>query len=234
MRFYFKWLSLRIVFLFKLLFLKEIVKFPNGKKFRIKTDNDDLLEEREEMLFLMRDKKSPWFIEYDWSSEAQEIRESYIKNPKLIDTQNIEKYFKSLRLSNRNIRQVDKDLLKFINLNELVLSVNWIENCDSANLPESLRVLDLSGNQISDLGSLEHKPLVHLEHLSLAYNHLYDLSDYLSPNNWSSLLSLDLSRNHFVNLKDLVVDKLKNLPKLRNLVLYANPICVSYNSNVYS
>lgn len=176
----------------------------------------------------MRDKKSPWYIEYEWSNEAQEIREKFIKNPKLIDIQNIETYFKSLRLSNRNIRQVDKDLLKFFNLNELILSVNWIENCDSANLPDSLRLLDLSGNQINDLGSLEHRPMIHLEHLGLAYNHLHDLSEYLSPNNWSSLLSLDLSGNHIVNLKELVIYKLKLLPKLRNLVLYANPICVSY------
>ena len=38
------------------------------------------------------------------------------------------------------INEVDKEISKFSNLNELVLSVNWIEDCHSKYLPSSLKV----------------------------------------------------------------------------------------------
>ena len=96
------------------------------------------------------------------------------------------------------------------------------------------------------------RSLLNLQHLSLSYNHLYDLKDYFQPYHWyieikmigiiiiiqnfkilncfivrPALTSLDLSVNHFSNLKDLVLNKLKKLVKLKNLLLYGNPICVS-------
>jgi hypothetical protein len=43
-----------------------------------------------------------------------------------------------------------------------------------------------------------------------------------------SLVSLDLSSNHFDDLKDLVVNKFKKLEKLKSLILYGNPISVNY------
>ena len=42
-----------------------------------------------------------------------------------------------------------------------------------------------------------------------------------------SLVSLDLSSNHLDDLKDLVLNRLKKLDKLKNLILYGNPISVS-------
>ena len=45
-----------------------------------------------------------------------------------------------------------------------------------------------------------------------------------------SLVSLDLSSNHFDDLKDLVLNKMKKLEKLKNLILYGNPISVNNHS----
>ena len=44
--------------------------------------------------------------------------------------------------------------------------------------------MDLGCNQISSLESLVRKPLQNLEHLGLAYNHLYDAKDYFHPSFW--------------------------------------------------
>jgi Leucine-rich repeat (LRR) protein len=82
------------------------------------------------------------------------------------------------------IKEIDKGLLKFVNLVELILTVNQIESCNSVFLPSGLQVLDLSGNQISDLGELVKRPLMELQHLGLAYNHISDLKNYLDPVYW--------------------------------------------------
>lgn len=165
---------------FNCILLQKIIKFNNGKKFLIKglicwftnnhilnnyrfyfnnKDDDEYIYRKEDLLDLIKDKNSPWYINYDWSNEANKIRELYISEINSINLNDIEQYFKTLRLIDRNvslffyliyflsyylifyfkIKDIDKGISKFVNLNELIVSVNWIENCNSKYLPQSLK-----------------------------------------------------------------------------------------------
>ena len=66
-------------------------------------DDGEYINRKEELLDLVKDKNSPWYINYDWSSEANKIRELYISEINSINLDNIEKYFKTLRLIDKNV-----------------------------------------------------------------------------------------------------------------------------------
>ncbi|XP_071093014.1 leucine-rich repeat-containing protein 43-like [Haliotis cracherodii] len=165
---------------------------------------------------------SPWHLDYSWSQEARELREIAVKSPWLIDDSFVLNYFKTLRIVDKNVTEVDEDLLKFKNLEELTLSANHIKNIGSKNLPESLKVLELCANEISDISALCINPPL-LTHLGLGHNNIAFIGDYITGDYWPCLLSLDLSHNDLSDLLD-VVRKLGTLPKLRNLILQGNPL----------
>ncbi|XP_052246796.1 leucine-rich repeat-containing protein 43-like isoform X3 [Dreissena polymorpha] len=166
--------------------------------------------------------KSPWSLDYSWSQEAKPLRELAVKSPWLIDDNFVLSYFKTLRIVNKNVTEIDENLMRFKNLEELTLSCNLISRINSNNLPDNLKVLEVCANQVSDLSALCEKP-PRLIHLGLGYNKLNVLGDYLTAQYWPQLLSLDLSNNNLSDILD-VVQKLSTLPKMRNLVLQGNPL----------
>ncbi|XP_064612795.1 LOW QUALITY PROTEIN: leucine-rich repeat-containing protein 43-like [Liolophura sinensis] len=167
-------------------------------------------------------KKSPWNLDYSWSNEAKSLREIAVRSPWLIDQNFIFGYFKTLRICDKGVTEVDKRLLKFRNLEELTLSSNMIVSVRSENLPPSLKVLELCANQVSDLSGLCVKP-PSLLHLGLGMNKVSYIGDYLTGDYWPHLLSLDLSHNNLSDLLD-IIRKLGTVPNLRNLVLQGNPL----------
>ena len=108
-------------------------------------------------------------------------------------------------------------------MEELILTCNQIQKCDAENLPSSLKVLDLSGNYLQGLFMLNNKSVRKLQHLGLSMNWIQHFD--IQTEYWLSLVSLDLSSNHFENVSDLI-KPLQNLKKLKVLSLNANPIVV--------
>jgi hypothetical protein len=60
--------------------------------------------EIEQLLELIRDKKSPWHETVNWTRNGDMIRESYIKDSNSIDLDFIEKYFTSLRFNDLQVK----------------------------------------------------------------------------------------------------------------------------------
>ncbi|XP_033748327.1 leucine-rich repeat-containing protein 43-like isoform X3 [Pecten maximus] len=168
-------------------------------------------------------KYSPWHLDYSWSSEAKGLREIAVKSPWLLDDSFIMNHFQTLRIVDKGVTEVDGDLLRFRNLNELTLSANHLVTVNSKNLPPNLKVLELCANKISDLSALCVRPPQSMIHLGLGFNKISFMGDYLTGDYWPQLLSLDLSHNNLTDLLD-VVRKLGTLPKLRNLILQGNPL----------
>lgn len=166
--------------------------------------------------------RSPWHLDYSWSNEAKQLREISVKSPWLIDDKFVLNHFKTLRIVNKDVTEVDANLLKFENLEELTLSCNFLSRVDSKHLPPNLKVLEVCANEISDLSSLCTRPPC-LIHLGMGFNKISLIGDYLTGVYWPCLLSLDLSNNNLSDLLD-IVRKLSSLPKLRNLVLQGNPL----------
>lgn len=181
-------------------------------------------EKTETLQEYVSSKHSPWHLDYSWSEEAKQLREIAVKSPWLIDDNFILSHFKTLRIVDKNVAEVDRELLKFKNLEELTLSANKLITVNSKNLPLSLKVLELCANQISDLSALCVRPPL-LIHLGLGMNKVSFMGDYLTGDYWPQLLSLDLSHNNLSDLLD-VIRKLGTLPKLRNLILQGNPLAL--------
>ncbi|XP_059510822.1 leucine-rich repeat-containing protein 43-like [Stegostoma tigrinum] len=169
-------------------------------------------------------EQSPWTTE-NVTPESQHLKELAITSPSLINERFLCSYLKSLRLVNKKICEVDKEMLKFQNLEELILSVNKITSLNSENLPRKLKILELCSNEISSLQQLSSNPPPMLQYLGLSYNKLSLSSDYryLSDIFWPNIISLDLSFNDFVNLRDIVTS-LSFLPNLKNFIFLGNPL----------
>ncbi|KFR16237.1 Leucine-rich repeat-containing protein 43, partial [Opisthocomus hoazin] len=129
--------------------------------------------------------------------------------------------------SSLQVEEVDKGLLQLQQLEELILSANQISRITSANLPRTLKVLELCCNAVADLKDLCTQPPPELQHLGLGHNRLYGPSQdkYLTADFWPNLVSLDLSFNSFMDLPRLV-SQLSSLQKLRVLVLQGNPLAL--------
>ncbi|XP_007936443.1 leucine-rich repeat-containing protein 43 [Orycteropus afer afer] len=121
---------------------------------------------------------------------------------------------------------VDKGLLKFQKLEELVLSANRIKVVDAINLPPTLKVLELYGNEITSRESLcAHLP-PGLLHLGLGHNKLLSPMESLyTADHWPNLISLDLGFNDVADLQS-VLGGLCTLRRLRLLVLQGNPMAL--------
>ncbi|XP_069353601.1 leucine-rich repeat-containing protein 43 [Eulemur rufifrons] len=184
-------------------------------------------ETEEALLGLVRSHHSPWALLTDSSDEDRFLRELAIQNPLVLKDTFFYSYFRSLRVVDKKVSHVDKDLLKFLKLEELVLSANRIKEVDAANLPPTLKVLELYGNEISSVQCLCTPPPPHLQHLGLGHNKLRGPLEslYLTSNHWPNLVSLDLSFNDLTDLQGLMVN-LRTLRRLRLLVLQGNPLAL--------
>uniref|UniRef100_A0A674JQB5 Leucine rich repeat containing 43 n=1 Tax=Terrapene triunguis TaxID=2587831 RepID=A0A674JQB5_9SAUR len=179
----------------------------------------------ETLMEFVSSQDSPWALPPDCSPEDQHLRELAVQSPQLIRDNFIFLFFRSLRIVNKGVNEVDENLLKFHNLEELILSANQISKINSAHLPRTLKVLELCGNEIVGLQDLCSHPPPELQHLGLGYNRLLGSSEdkYLTAEFWPNLLSLDLSFNNFTDLLG-IVSKLATLWRLRTLVLQGNPL----------
>ncbi|NP_001276750.1 leucine-rich repeat-containing protein 43 isoform 2 [Mus musculus] len=179
----------------------------------------------EALLGLVRSNHSPWAMLKDASAEDRFLRELAIQNPLMIKDTFFYSYFRSLRVVNKGVSLVDKDLLKFLKLEELVLSANKIEEIDANNLPPTLKVLELYGNLIASMECLCSAPPPRLQHLGLGHNKLLGPLEslYVTSHNWPQLVSLDLGFNNLTDLQNMILG-LSTLRHLRLLVLQGNPL----------
>ncbi|XP_063712618.1 leucine-rich repeat-containing protein 43-like isoform X7 [Symsagittifera roscoffensis] len=171
---------------------------------------------------LITNFKSPWYSESEWSEELPSLKKLAITDPHKLTPDFLQKTFRTLRLIDKNVTNIDEKLLDLKNLEELSLSANYISIIKSEFLPPKLKVLELNANLISDIESLIKNPPP-LQHLGLAKNSLENLSSHISITYWPNLMSLDLGDNSLTDLL-LLVENLKTLPKLRTLLLCGNPV----------
>ncbi|KAF1566477.1 UNVERIFIED_CONTAM: Leucine-rich repeat-containing protein 43, partial [Eudyptes robustus] len=182
-------------------------------------------ESPEVLMELLSDWHSPWALPPDCSPQDQHLREMAVLAPELVRGSRIFQVLRSLRIVGKGVEEVDNGLLQLQQLEELILSANQISSITSANLPRTLKVLELCCNAVADLQDLCTQPPPELQHLGLGYNRLCGPSQdkYLTADFWPNLVSLDLSFNNFTDLLGLV-SQLSSLQKLRILVLQGNPL----------
>uniref|UniRef100_A0A672U9V7 Leucine rich repeat containing 43 n=1 Tax=Strigops habroptila TaxID=2489341 RepID=A0A672U9V7_STRHB len=184
-------------------------------------------ESPEALIELLKDQHSPWALPPGCSPQDQHLREMAVLEPKLIRGSNVFRVLKSLRIVDKGVSEVDEGLLQLEQLEELILSANHISRITSANLPRTLKVLELCCNAVADLQDLCAQPPPELQHLGLGYNRLCGPSQdkFLTAAFWPNLVSLDLSFNNLTDLLGLV-SQLSSLEKLRILVLKGNPLAL--------
>ncbi|NXL44383.1 LRC43 protein, partial [Podilymbus podiceps] len=184
-------------------------------------------ETPEALMELLSDRHSPWALPAGCSPQDHHLREMAVLAPELIRGSNVFQVLRSLRIVGKGVEEVDKGLLQLQQLEELILSANQISRITSANLPQTLKVLELCCNAVADLQDLCAQPPPELQHLGLGYNRLCGPSQdkYLTADFWPNLISLDLSFNNFTDLLGLV-SQLSSLQKLRILVLQGNPLAL--------
>nr|CAB3263519.1 leucine-rich repeat-containing protein 43-like [Phallusia mammillata] len=171
-----------------------------------------------------------WDVDTSWSPEAANLRSVAVSQPWKLDgvkgMKFTHEFFKNLRIIDQQVNNIDKNMLKLSNLENLTLSVNLLKDVSSDYLPAHLKVLELCTNCLSSIASLCKNPPP-LLHLGLSHNQLYSTDEYkfFSVEYWPSLMSLDLSYNNLTGLVELV-DRLASLPNLKNLVLQGNPLAL--------
>ncbi|XP_050174726.1 leucine-rich repeat-containing protein 43 [Myiozetetes cayanensis] len=184
-------------------------------------------ETPEALLELLRDQHSPWALPQDCSPQDRLLREVAVLAPELVHGSKVYQVLKSLRMVDKGVEEVDEGVLQFQQLEELILSANQISRITSANLPRTLKVLELCCNTVGDLEDLCSQPPPELQHLGLGHNRLCGPSQdrFFTGDFWPNLISLDLSFNSLTDLLGLV-SQLATLQKLRILVLQGNPLAL--------
>uniref|UniRef100_A0A8C6AT34 Leucine rich repeat containing 43 n=1 Tax=Monodon monoceros TaxID=40151 RepID=A0A8C6AT34_MONMO len=179
------------------------------------------------LLGLVCSPHSPWALLEGSSAEDRFLRELAIQNPLMLKDSFFYTYFRSLRVVDKQVSLVDNDLLKFVKLEELVLSANQIKEIDTTNLPPTLKVLELYGNKMTSMECLCTCPPPRLQHLGLGHNKLLGPLEslYVTSDYWPNLISLDLSFNDLTDLQGMV-SGLRTLRRLRLLVLQGNPLAL--------
>ncbi|XP_025018846.1 leucine-rich repeat-containing protein 43 [Python bivittatus] len=199
---------------------QAVLPWRNG----VQSPNEETVEVLTEFL---RCPDSPWALPPDCSPPEQQLRELAVQSPGIVRNSFLCSYFRSLRIVNKGVTEIDVGLLKFPNLEELILTANQISTIPAANLPPGLKVLELCGNEVQSLKDLCTSPPAGLQHLGLGHNCQLGSSEeqYLADTFWPNLVSLDFSYNNFTNLLSLL-SKLLTLNKLRILVLQGNPFAL--------
>uniref|UniRef100_W5MDI0 Leucine rich repeat containing 43 n=1 Tax=Lepisosteus oculatus TaxID=7918 RepID=W5MDI0_LEPOC len=185
------------------------------------------VEETETLIEYLNGTLSPWTLE-DACGQERGLKEMAVRSHGPICSDFIFKYFTKLRIVDKGVSVVDERLLRFINLEELVLSGNHISEINSDHLPRALKVLELCANEISDMKGLCKNPPPGLQHLGLGYNRLSSVTNYkyLMAAFWPELVSLDLSFSGFGDQVGMM-DALATLPSLRCLVLQGAPLTLA-------
>ncbi|XP_077456068.1 leucine-rich repeat-containing protein 43-like [Stigmatopora argus] len=208
-------------------------QFPCGKGSWRKgsggsTEAETVTEDTDTLLDLLSCLHSPWHHDEPWSPQAAALQRVAVVEPERLDADFVCSYFRKLRIVDKDVSVVDKYLLKFCNLQELVLSANRICEISAENLPRTLKVLELRANQLCALGRLAISPPPRLQYLGLAANYLGSARDVaqLTGRQWPELVCLDLSECNFGEQRPLL-KALGTLPCLRTLVLEGNPFTLA-------
>ncbi|XP_029915160.1 leucine-rich repeat-containing protein 43-like [Myripristis murdjan] len=185
-------------------------------------------EEQGALIDLLTCPCSPWQHTGSWSPQAAALRKLAVQNPERLDEKYISSYFTTLRIVGKRVSVIDKGLMKFSNLEELVLTANYISELPAGHLPCSLRILELRANRMRDLNGLNRHQLPGLLHLGLGSNDLGSQDDvcHLTGKYWPKLVSLDLSGCDFRDQQALL-EALATLPCLRTLLLEGNPFTLA-------
>jgi hypothetical protein len=132
-------------------------------------------------------------------------------------------FLRHIDLHSSRISVIDEGLRDFENLLELNLMDNTIEVVE--HLPANVTELTLACNKIHAVASLPAGGK--LVYLNLSYNLLEHVSwMHTCAKELVSLVSLDLSCNHFTDLRALLQTIASRLPALRLLKLAGNPCCL--------
>ncbi|XP_030593899.1 leucine-rich repeat-containing protein 43 isoform X2 [Archocentrus centrarchus] len=187
-------------------------------------------ESTDALLDLLSCPHSPWQHDVSWSPQALPLRRLAVLAPERLHTHFIYNYFTALHIVDRGVTDIDDGLLKFSKLEELVLSANKISEIPTANLPSTLKILELRANQLSSLNTLTScpPPPPHLQYLSLSSNTLgsHDVISHLTGRHWPQLVCLDLSDCEFQD-QPALLNALSTLPCLKTLVLEGNPFTLA-------
>ncbi|XP_053336616.1 leucine-rich repeat-containing protein 43-like [Clarias gariepinus] len=203
--------------------LKGYEDWHDDKNTKAQSDDSDNLH------VLLKGPLSPWHEGASWSPQSLVLRElAAVKATKKHNAKLIYSFLKTLRIVNKGVSVIDEGLLRLSCVEELILTVNNITEVPFKNLPKTLKVLELYGNQISSLRSLITDLPPHLLHLGLGHNRLGSPDDlqYFTASLWPQLMSLDLSWSGYTEQYGLV-DVLSKLPHLRSLVLEGNPLTLT-------
>ncbi|XP_054628884.1 leucine-rich repeat-containing protein 43-like isoform X2 [Dunckerocampus dactyliophorus] len=206
-------------------------QFPCGKgswrKSKVNAEEADK-EDTDMLLDLLSCPHSPWRMDELWSQQAAALRRVAVVAPERINADFICSFFSTLRIVDKDVSVIDDCLLKFCNLEELVLSANKISEISADNLPRTLKVLELRANCLSALGRLANSPPPRLQYLGLASNGLGSHCDVtqLTGRHWPQLVCLDLSDCDFQAQWPLL-KALSTMPCLRTLVLEGNPFTLT-------
>ncbi|XP_061133926.1 leucine-rich repeat-containing protein 43-like isoform X1 [Syngnathus typhle] len=206
-------------------------QFPCGKGSWRKdggSEAEAVTEDTDALLDLLNCPHSPWHHDEPWSPQAAALQRVAVVEPERLDADFVCSYFRKLRIVDKDVSVVDNYLLKFCNLQELVLSANRISEISAENLPRTLKVLELRANQLCALGRLAISPPPRLQYLGLAANRLGSHRDVtlLTGKQWPELVCLDLSECDFREQRPLL-KALGTLPCLRTLVLEGNPFTLA-------
>ena len=124
-----------------------------------------------------------------------------------------------------NLETMNNGILENITLVSLDLSNNkndFESLMDTINTFVSLKVLNLSYNQISIIKAKQFERLINLEILDLSYNHIfYFETDAFNGDGLNNLLTLNLKGNQLFEIENRDLD---NLPSLQSLNFDFNKI----------
>ncbi|CAL8254104.1 unnamed protein product [Boreogadus saida] len=182
-------------------------------------------EDPQALIDLITCLRSPWQQQGSWSPEAEQLREAAVVTPERVQSHTNPTVFRTLRIVDQGVCVIDEGLLKFSNLEKLVLSANRICDISPRCLPASLKVLELHANLLQALTGLTQQNLPELQHLGLGSNRLgsHDDAHHLTGQFWPRLVSLDLSSCEFED-QQVLAKALATLACLRTLSLEGNPL----------
>ncbi|XP_053727291.1 leucine-rich repeat-containing protein 43-like [Synchiropus splendidus] len=192
------------------------------------TEAPEMPSEETELLDLLSCPHSPWKSDESWSPQAAALRRLAVVSPGRVNDTFIFNYFRKLRVVDRHVSVIDDGLLRFSKLEQLILSANRISKIPVANLPKTLRVLDLRANLLNDLSNLSESQPPHLHYLGLSSNTLGSSEDmtYFTKDLWPQVVCLDLSDCEF-GVQQELLDYLSELPHLKSLMLQGNPLTLA-------
>ncbi|XP_037082781.1 uncharacterized protein LOC119103372 [Pollicipes pollicipes] len=168
---------------------------------------------------------SPWTRDPWWSPEVRPLLVEAVRHGSHVTSRGLLARLQTLQLPRQNISALGDQLTGLSRLTALSLACNELTSVRGADLPRSLRTLQLYGNQLGDLRDLTSgcPPLQRLAlgRVQLTDDGLQELAVILSGS-LSSLRVLDLCDND-IRGPAAVTALITAVPNIRSLTLSGNP-----------